>query len=690
MRYLVLLSGFFLGLWGLLFAQVPEYNIGIPPTQVMQSWYDYMPGGYYDLPMVQFSLIQGGGGMFAYHARLGNAGNPRKVYFAYFDGAGQLQPVVVPWQDESVTMGFPSVSFDNTLNRTLYAWHETHDTDSGLEVVFVHESDPIQFPGLYSNRFVVFDPPLLPPGHENDEFIWPSLKTGPSPNPGMRRVYILARNASETTAGNPGTNVMIAYADYDANALQETQNLVWSYTSIPQLDAWQNDSGDIERRFFGSFAVGNDGKIYYAGYHVASDQSSNTTVQEPDLDVFVCDNYGAGTWQHYSFSSKVPSYNPWSPWLISYAFYYQDPPVAIPDEEIYYRIVNSTHNNLTIDSEGKLHYPGLWSLCLGNYDYPTSETTTVKEFIFDPLSNEMSIHEIFPVAQSSSDNQWWMPWDADGDLYADSWPWPNPLPDMVYHFPYSHWDTSMNFDAMMFHYNYVRLTGSENDGRMACIWQDSYKARSYNLHPDEFPQYAPFANDPEVYLAVSPDNGRHWHQPIVLSAVDTPAFSGRTPMWFYPSDTILPFDNGGTDIWKRLYLMFMDDNDWGWPGVPSHVIDWGNIMYMALDVQIPTVAVQDEAIPAITGLNLSVSPNPFGETCDIHTSLPSKGSATMAIYNLRGQLVRRIEFSSLPAGEAKLVWDGKDNKGMCASSGIYFIRIDNGKNQGVSKALKLN
>lgn len=688
MRRFLFCLGLLCGFTALLVAQ-PMHGIGVQPTQVLQSWYDYMPGGYYDLPMVQFPLVQGGGGMFVFQAKLGNAGNLRKVYFSYLDGLGQLQPVVVPWQDENINMGFPSVAFDPVLNCNLYAWHENHDADPALEVVFLRELDPIQNPGIYNDRFAVFDPPLLPAGHETDEFIWPSLKTGPSPVPGMRRVYILARNYSDTASGNPGTNVLIAYADYDENALLEPQNLVWSYTSIPVLDAWQNDTGNITRRFFGSFAVGNDGKIYYAGYHTAFDETTDEHVEEPELDVFVCDNYGAGTWQHYNHSSKVPSYNPWNMLLISHAFYYTDPPIAIPDEEIYYRIVNSTHNNLIIDSDGKLHYPGLWSLCLGYYDTPNPEATTVKEFIFDPLSSEISIHEIFPVAESSSDSLWWMPWDADGDHNADSWPWPNPLPDMVYHFPYSHWDTTANFDAMMFHYNYVHITGDGNDGSLACIWQDSYKARCYNQNPNDYPLYQPYADSPENYLAVSPDNGNHWHQPIVLSDVDTPALSGKTPMWVYPSDTLIPLANGDFEIWKRLYLMFMDDNVWGWPGSPSHQIDWGNIMYMAIDMQIPSVAGQDETTPAIPKLNLSVSPNPFSESCDIQAKLPAAGHAFLAVYNLRGQVIRELDLGSLPSGETKLNWDGRDSKGNSVASGIYFIRIDTGKQQGICKTLKL-
>lgn len=674
-----------------LHAQVPEHEIGVAPVQVVQSWYNYMPSGYYDLPLMQFPLAQGGGASFIYHARVGQATAVRKIYTAYFDGLNHPIPVSMPWQDENINMGFPSLAFDNTLNRTLYAWHENSDTDTANEVVFVHESDPIQNPGLFSNRFVVFDPPGLPPGHETDEFLWPSIKTGTSPTPGMRRVYILARNYSETALGNPGTNVMIAYADYDVSALNLNQNLIWSYTSIPQLDAWQYNTGDIWRRFFGSFAVGDDGKIYYAGYHTANDENTNEPINEPELDVFVCDNYGAGTWQHYAYSSFVPSYNPWDPFQMRHAFYYQDPPVAIPDAEIYHEIVYSTHNNLLIDAAGKLHFPGVWSMYIGDPTIAYFETGTVKEFIFDPLTHNFSIHEVFPVAQSSSDNLWWQPWDADGDGSADIWPANQPQPNMVYHFPYCHWDMTTNLDAMMFHNNYVRISVGADDGILTCLWQDSYKARKFNMLPADYPQYAAYADNPEIYLSVSADNGSHWSEPIIFSAVDTPELSGMTPMWIYPSETMWSVTH--EDIfehpWRRLYMMFTDDYNWGAVIPPTHEIDSGNIKYMAMDFEVPTVSTPGNEIPALAAPGLSAYPNPFAESCVLNISLPSRGLSCISIYNLRGQLVRKLQPGNLPAGDSQLNWDGTDEAGKSLPSGVYFARLEAGGRSAVRRLVRV-
>jgi hypothetical protein len=101
-------------------AQVPVYEISIPPTMVTQSWYDYMIGGYHNLPMQEIPPQFGGGRVMTYHARRTSNGL-RKVYFTYINDLGQMQTVADPWQDVSHAMGYPSVAMDRTLGKPFYA-----------------------------------------------------------------------------------------------------------------------------------------------------------------------------------------------------------------------------------------------------------------------------------------------------------------------------------------------------------------------------------------------------------------------------------------------------------------------------------------------------------------------------------------------------------------------------------------
>jgi len=69
-------------------------------------------------------------------------------------------------------------------------------------------------------------------------------------------------------------------------------------------------------------------------------------------------------------------------------------------------------------------------------------------------------------------------------------------------------------------------------------------------------------------------------------------------------------------------------------------------------------------------------PNPFNPETTIAFSLPEAGTADLAVFNQKGQLVRSLLSGQLlPAGASSLVWDGRDDQGNPVSSGIYFSRL---------------
>ncbi|MCB5255749.1 MAG: T9SS type A sorting domain-containing protein, partial [Candidatus Cloacimonetes bacterium] len=72
-------------------------------------------------------------------------------------------------------------------------------------------------------------------------------------------------------------------------------------------------------------------------------------------------------------------------------------------------------------------------------------------------------------------------------------------------------------------------------------------------------------------------------------------------------------------------------------------------------------------------------PNPFNPHTNIFFSVKDIAeSASLTIYNTKGQIVRRL-FSGLPAkSELSLLWDGKDDSGKAVSSGIYLYRLQAG------------
>jgi hypothetical protein len=69
-------------------------------------------------------------------------------------------------------------------------------------------------------------------------------------------------------------------------------------------------------------------------------------------------------------------------------------------------------------------------------------------------------------------------------------------------------------------------------------------------------------------------------------------------------------------------------------------------------------------------------PNPFGAATAITYALPDAQSVTLAIYDIRGALVRSLVSGTVSAGQHEVVWDGRDGRGHSAASGIYFCTME--------------
>lgn len=70
---------------------------------------------------------------------------------------------------------------------------------------------------------------------------------------------------------------------------------------------------------------------------------------------------------------------------------------------------------------------------------------------------------------------------------------------------------------------------------------------------------------------------------------------------------------------------------------------------------------------------LSCFPNPCQTGTTFRFGVKSPETATLAIYNLRGQRVKT--WPELASGEYNLLWDGRDDRGEKVSCGIYLVRL---------------
>lgn len=82
------------------------------------------------------------------------------------------------------------------------------------------------------------------------------------------------------------------------------------------------------------------------------------------------------------------------------------------------------------------------------------------------------------------------------------------------------------------------------------------------------------------------------------------------------------------------------------------------------------------ALPAVlpTG-TLAASPNPFNPRTVLSFTLPTAGFCRLTIHDLSGRLVRVLYDGNRDAGAQEFVWQGRDDQGHSAPSGVYLAQM---------------
>ena len=93
-------------------------------------------------------------------------------------------------------------------------------------------------------------------------------------------------------------------------------------------------------------------------------------------------------------------------------------------------------------------------------------------------------------------------------------------------------------------------------------------------------------------------------------------------------------------------------------------------------------------IPEIYYLNQNY-PNPFNPSTTIEYGLKETGNVSLKVYNILGQEVKSLLNVQQEAGIHRVIWDGIDNNGIQAASGIYFYRISVNNYQEIKKLILL-
>jgi DNA-binding beta-propeller fold protein YncE len=118
-------------------------------------------------------------------------------------------------------------------------------------------------------------------------------------------------------------------------------------------------------------------------------------------------------------------------------------------------------------------------------------------------------------------------------------------------------------------------------------------------------------------------------------------------------------------------------------------VDPGNVEGLAVAVRagFPTPTDVEDRTTVAPRVHLEVPrPNPFNPSTTIAYT-HGGGVLDVAIYDVRGRLVRALLSGPLAAGRGTITWDGKDDRGNASASGLYFVQMRSQEQVRTEKAV---
>ena len=111
------------------------------------------------------------------------------------------------------------------------------------------------------------------------------------------------------------------------------------------------------------------------------------------------------------------------------------------------------------------------------------------------------------------------------------------------------------------------------------------------------------------------------------------------------------------------------------PKTIEYKIPYGETL--TADVRLrPIVTGVDDETPKLKGAELRQNyPNPFNPETTIEYGLTRAADVRLELYNVHGKLVRTLVNERKGPGVHEVLWNGRDDNGNLAGSGVYFARL---------------
>jgi len=635
-----------------------EVSFEVPPQIIAPgTYYDYMLGSYNGQALKMQPETSAPYGYPAggyYHAFMyqETANSQRRIYYTYIDPNWDISaPSAI--SSTAIREGFSTVTIDPVTANPFVTYHSDLDqVDPEWECNISYDLfNVIGGYGLWSQPFSFFFAPT--PGFEQyNVFWWPVVHTGPSPLEDHRRIHVYGNYVPDS--GLAMYNSLYAYVDvqYNENAFNYDFT-EWTYQTFPKFDYWQDDQ---IKRAIKDMAVSDDGQVAFIGH--ANDS----------LFIYHSTDYG----ENFELYMQEAHWDVFNPQNLDESYVFENSNGSPADVFIepngdggHYNVLFTNNNTRlvfmtafginTVETESnQQYYPAHFHPKIVYYD--------INEGMFDFVDLQFTGVDAY-------DDQPMISYDLDENGEVDSWD-ENGLVEFANIWP-SFWVSDYQDGA--FHYSNFKCSQNEEYGIMVAIFQDGRKAWEAYL---ETPGYEDWNETSEIAICVSTDHGTTWSDPVYLNANPEDEnyyeeLDGMIPCYIYPCDKLEHLE----DFSFRLPIAFFDDNSYGAFNPNGHGQSNGGVqMFAVLKIDISTPSAEPNEIIPLLKLEQNI-PNPFNPITEISYQLLEPGKVELAVYNIRGQLIKTLINEIKPAGKFFVTWNGRANDGHQVESGIYFYRL---------------
>ncbi len=176
----------------------------------------------------------------------------------------------------------------------------------------------------------------------------------------------------------------------------------------------------------------------------------------------------------------------------------------------------------------------------------------------------------------------------------------------------------------------------------------------------------------------------HWLKVRLQGTVDnTDAVGARLDLWAGELHTTrwVTAGEGASDFHSLEVefglgtVAFADSLKIVWPGGMQQTLVEVNGDMVLTVVQPESISSVDEIPENISGVKMSIHPNPFNPRTTVLFELSALGKISVEVFDVAGRRVTVLKDGIFEAGNYRINWDGLGSDGKAVASGVYYCRL---------------